>query len=116
MPNHDLDSLLATLADPTRRAVIERLSQGPAAVKELAGPHGMSLPAFLQHLGVLERVRLIRTAKEGRQRICRLEPAALAPLAEWLARQRAVWEARGDRLAGLAERIDRERTPDGAQE
>ena len=99
MSNRTLDHLLATLADPTRRAIIERLVHGPAAVKELAAPHDMALPSFLQHIEVLETRRLIRTRKVGRQRICMLEPLALLPLEGWLDRQRRNWERQLDRLA-----------------
>lgn len=106
MANQPLDSLFATLADPTRRAVIERLVLGPAPVKELAAPHAMALPSFLKHIDILETARLIRTDKIGRQRICRMEPAALAPLEDWLSRQRQVWEDRLDRLKDFAERTE----------
>lgn len=104
MANQQLDLIFATLADPTRRAVIERLVQGPAAVKELAAPHKMALPSFLQHIEVLETRKLIRTRKIGRQRMCRLEPLALLPLESWLDRQRRIWERRLGELAETAER------------
>jgi DNA-binding transcriptional ArsR family regulator len=103
MANQTLDLLLATLADPTRRAVIERLVEGPAPVKELAAPHRMALPSFLQHIEVLEARRLIRTRKIGRQRMCMLEPLALLPLESWLDRQRRIWERRLDALAEIAQ-------------
>lgn len=88
MADPTLDDLFATLADPTRRAVVERLVMGPAPVKELAAPHEMALPSFLQHIRVLEQRRLIRTRKVGRQRLCMLDPRALAPLDRWLDRLR----------------------------
>lgn len=103
MPNQQLDLVFATLADPTRRAVVERLVEGPAPVKELARPHKMALPSFMQHIAVLEKRRMIRTEKVGRQRICRLEPLALMPVQTWLDRQRAIWERRLDRLAQVVE-------------
>ncbi len=103
MVNRTLDLLLATLADPTRRAIIERLVEGPAAVKELAAPHAMALPSFLQHIEVLESRRLIRTRKIGRQRMCMLEPLALLPLEGWLDRQRRKWERQLGQLAAGAE-------------
>lgn len=93
MANHSLDTLFATLGDPTRRAVIERLAHGPAAVKELAAPHDMALPSFLQHIKVMEAGGIIATRKEGRQRICWMEPNALIPLQGWLEWQRQAWEA-----------------------
>lgn len=110
MPNQNLDLVFATLADPTRRAIIERLAEGPAPVKELARPHDMALPSFLQHVRVLEQGRMIRTEKVGRQRICRLEPLALAPVQTWLDRQRRTWERRLDRLAQVAAKAGRDET------
>jgi DNA-binding transcriptional ArsR family regulator len=103
MSYRTLDRLLATLADPTRRAIVERLVQGPAPVKELAAPHDMALSSFLQHIAMLESRRLIRTRKIGRQRICMLEPLALLPLEGWLDRQRRSWERQLDRLAPAPE-------------
>lgn len=93
MANHSLDILFASLADPTRRAVIERLAHGPAPVKELAQPHDMALPSFLQHIKVMEAGGIITTRKEGRQRMCRMDPNALIPLQGWLEWQRLAWEA-----------------------
>lgn len=100
MPNQSpsLDTMFQALADPTRRAVVERLCRGPATVGELARPVEMALPSFLQHLQVLERSGLIRSEKVGRVRTCHLDPAAFDQLEHWMARQRAVWEARLDRL------------------
>ena len=103
MTNRTLDQLLSTLADPTRRAIIERLVEGPAPVKELAAPHDMALPSFLQHIEVLESRRLIRTRKIGRQRMCMLEPLALLPLEGWLDRQRRMWERQLGQLAAGTE-------------
>lgn len=86
------------LADPSRRAMLERLAEGPASVGDLARPFSMALPSLMQHLRVLEGCGLIRTEKVGRVRTCRLEPQALMEAGDWIARQRAVWEARFDRL------------------
>lgn len=86
------------LADPSRRAMLERLAEGPVSVGDLARPFAMALPSLLQHLRVLEGCGLIRTEKVGRVRTCRLEPHALKEAGDWIARQRAVWEARFDRL------------------
>lgn len=97
------DSIFRALADPTRRAVILRLSQGPASVTELAATAAMGLPAFLKHLGVLEESALIRSSKVGRVRTCRIEPDRLALVGDWLAEQRALWTARTDRLAHYVE-------------
>lgn len=86
------------LADPTRRAVIERLGRGPAPVSELARPFDMALPSFVQHLKVLESAGLVRSHKQGRVRTYRLEPTPLATAEDWLARQRSLWERRLDRF------------------
>lgn len=100
MPNHsnNLDTIFHALADPTRRSVIERLSQGPASVSELAQPFAMALPSFMQHLKVLEACGLLRSQKVGRVRTCQIEPQALAMTEEWLAEQRSLWERRLDQL------------------
>ncbi len=94
-----LDPVFQALADPTRRAIVERLSRGPASVSELAQPLAMSLPAVLQHLHVLEASGLVRTEKTGRVRTCRIEPAALESAGNWIGARRAEWESRLDRLA-----------------
>lgn len=100
MPNQQpsLDLVFQALADPTRRAVVERLSQGPASVSELAAPLAMSLPAVMQHLSVLEASGLVASEKVGRVRTCRIEPAALQTVESWVAQRRAGWERRLDRL------------------
>ncbi len=89
--NHDahLDRLFQALADPTRRGIVERLSCGPASVRELAEPFSMSLPAVVQHLQVLEASGLVRSEKTGRVRTCRIEPAALRAAEAWFAERRA---------------------------
>jgi DNA-binding transcriptional ArsR family regulator len=98
--NHSpsLDLMYAALADGSRRSMVERLSRGPASVKELAAPLAMSLPAVLQHLRVLEGSGLIRSQKVGRVRTCRLEPAALQAAERWIADRRSQWVGRLDRL------------------
>jgi DNA-binding transcriptional ArsR family regulator len=93
-----LDTLLRALADPTRRSVIERLGRGPASMSELARDHDMALPSFLQHLQRLETNGLVRSHKDGRIRIYRLVPLALAPVTLWLEQQRMMWERRLDQL------------------
>lgn len=100
MAKHDsrLDRLFTALGDPTRRAILTRLARGDASVSELAEPHGMALPSFLKHLQKLEEAGLIRSSKEGRIRSCALAPEAFAPIQDWLAEQRVLWEARLDRL------------------
>ena len=86
------------LADPTRLAMFERLSQGPASVSELARPLSISLPAVLQHLAVLESDGLVHSEKVGRVRTCRIEPAALKTAGDWVAERRAMVERSLDRL------------------
>lgn len=93
-----LDTAFHALADPTRRGMVERLARGPASVGELAQPLAMSLPAVLQHLRVLEASGLVRSEKVGRVRTCRIEPKALDAVGDWVARRRAAWERRLDRL------------------
>ncbi|PLL13680.1 transcriptional regulator [Tabrizicola sp. TH137] len=105
----DLSLLFHALSDPTRRAMLERLAQGPAAVTELAGPSGLRLPTILRHLAVLEAAGLIATAKDGRVRSCALRPEALVPMQDWLQAQRALWEARLDRLEDYVTRLMKER-------
>lgn len=92
------DAVFRALADPTRRAVLSRLALGPAAVTELARPYPVSLPTFVQHLRVLEEAGLIHTVKRGRVRTCHYCPDRLAPVQDWLAEQRALWERRCDQL------------------
>ncbi len=100
MENHPdrLDNIFQALADPTRRAVLGRLGSGPASVSDLAEPFAMALPSFLKHIRLLEESGLIRTRKVGRVRTCAIEKRRLAMVDGWLARQRALWESRTDRL------------------
>lgn len=93
-----LSRVFQALADPTRRAVLERLGAGPAATSELAHPFDMALPSFSQHLDVLERAGLVRSGKTGRIRTYRLAPQPLKAAEHWLARQRALWHHRLDQL------------------
>lgn len=94
----ELDRVFQALSDPTRRAVLQRLSSGTAAVSELAQPFDMALPSFLQHLQVLERSGLVRSRKAGRVRTYRLAPEPLKAAESWLGKQRALWERRLDQL------------------
>jgi DNA-binding transcriptional ArsR family regulator len=96
-----LDQLFQALVDPSRRSMIERLIQSPASVKELAQPLAMSLPAVMQHLGVLEACGLVRSEKVGRVRTCHIEPLRLRVAEDWLSAQRTAWEDRLDRLGEL---------------
>jgi DNA-binding transcriptional ArsR family regulator len=100
MPNQSaqLNRVFQALADPTRRAVLERLTSGPAAMSELAQPFDMALPSFSQHLDVLERCGLVKSRKTGRVRIYQLAPQPLKAAEHWMVRQRATWERRLDQL------------------
>src|SRR5690349_19782798 len=103
MPNQSvqLDRVFHALADPTRRAVLERLGRGEASVSELARPFDMALPSFVQHLGVLEGCGLVRSRKEGRVRTYRVSPRPFKVAEGWLSDQRALWERRLDQLDGF---------------
>lgn len=96
-----IDTSLRALAEPTRRAIVDRLSLGPASVSDLAAPFQMTLAAVVQHLQVLEESGLIVSQKVGRVRTCRLEPKGLDLLAGWVAERRALMERRFDRLGAL---------------
>ncbi len=93
-----LSTTLAALADPTRRAILARLALGETSVTELAEPFEMSLPAVSKHLKVLERAGLIARGREAQWRPCRIEPAALKRVDDWLEAYRRLWDARLDRL------------------
>ena len=93
-----LDRAFQALADPSRRAMVERLSRGPASVSALGEPLSMSMPAVMQHLHVLEASGLVRTEKVGRVRTCQLELGALQTVAQWITDRRTLWECRLDRL------------------
>lgn len=103
-----LNSIFQALADPTRRAVIQRLGRGPATVGELAEPFAMALPSFMKHVGVLERTGLIRSRKCGRIRTCTLEQKNLAAAERWFANQRAMWASRYQNLDNLLESLNGE--------
>lgn len=96
------------LADPTRCAIVCALVGGAQTVSSLAAPFDMALPSFMKHVTVLERSGLIRTSKAGRTRTCELVPETLSQAEQWLAEQRAVWEARSDRMVDFVERLHQE--------
>ena len=99
MLNYQLDKTFAALADPARRAMVERLVQGPATVSELAKPLPMSLPAAMLHLKVLEDCGLVTSQKTGRVRTCQIDPKMLSQAEQWVADRRRMWERNLDRLA-----------------
>ena len=106
VPNQELDRVFQALADGTRREMVERLVRGPATVGELAKPFAMSLPAVMQHLQVLEACGLVRSAKVGRVRTCRVEPAVLRLAEDWIGRQRTAWERGLDRLGDFLQQTE----------
>jgi DNA-binding transcriptional ArsR family regulator len=101
MLNYQLDKTFAALADPTRRAMVERLVQGPATVSELAKPLPMSLPAAMLHLKVLEDCGLVTSQKVGRVRTCQIDPKMLSQAEGWVADRRRMWERSLDRLGAF---------------
>ena len=105
-----LTQTLSALADPTRRAILARLSRGEATVNELAEPFAMSLPAVSKHLKVLERAGLISRGREAQTRPCRIEPETLKAVDGWLSDYRALWEQRLDRLEAHLAKIQKEET------
>lgn len=109
MPKHeDLDLTFQALADPTRRRVLERLSQGSATVTDLAEPFDMALPSFMQHLKVLERSHLVHSEKVGRVRTFRLVPQQIESAELWLKVQRDGWERRLDQFDSYAKELAKE--------
>ena len=96
----DLDRIFHALADPGRRVMVDRLSQGPASVTQLGQPLAMSLAAVLQHVQVLEACGLVRSQKIGRTRTCSINPVALRSAETWISERRSLWERRLDRLGG----------------
>jgi DNA-binding transcriptional ArsR family regulator len=101
-----IDDSFRALAEPSRRAIVERLSAGPASVSDLAKPFDLTLAAVVQHIQVLEECGLIASEKVGRVRTCRIEPAGLNNLADWVAERRSLIERRLDRLGALLSEID----------
>ena len=112
----DLDRLFRALADPARRAMVERLSRGPAPVSELARPLPMSLPAAMQHLGVLEAAGLVRSEKVGRVRTCAIEARALSLAEQWINARRIEWEHRLDRLGEYLQTLENEGDGNGSSD
>lgn len=106
---NNLETTFAALADPTRRAVVERLARGPATVSTLHDPDAMALPTFLRHLKVLEDSGVVTSTKKGRVRTCRVNPAPLRALQSWLDQQRGHWAGRMERLSALATDLERTR-------
>jgi DNA-binding transcriptional ArsR family regulator len=104
-----LDRAYQALGDATRRALVERLTRGPATVSELAAPLPMSMPAAMLHLKVLEESGLVKSEKRGRVRTCRVAPDMLSEAERWIAERRQMWERRLDRLGAF---LDETKTED----
>ncbi|MGH2396830.1 MAG: ArsR/SmtB family transcription factor, partial [bacterium] len=107
----NLSTTFAALADPTRRAILARLSSGEASVTELAAPFNLSLPAVSKHLKVLQRAGLITQGRKAQWRPCRLEPGPLKDVAAWLERYRRHWDERFERLDDYLRELQREEKP-----
>jgi DNA-binding transcriptional ArsR family regulator len=99
--NGAVDRVFDALAEPTRRAIVERLTAGPSTVSDLARPFDMTLAAIVQHLQVLEESGVVRTEKVGRVRTCRIEPRGLRLAEQWIAERRTLWERCLDRLGDV---------------
>ncbi|MDE9451537.1 helix-turn-helix transcriptional regulator [Aliiroseovarius sp. Z3] len=101
----NLDTVFLAFADPTRRAVLRQLGQGPASVSDLSAPFDMALPPFMKHIRTLENAGLIITRKEGRVRTCEINPARYAEVEQWLIDQRKGWASRYQKLDALLETL-----------
>jgi DNA-binding transcriptional ArsR family regulator len=110
MEPQQLDRILAALADPGRRGMIEQLSNGPATVKQLAGPAKMRLPSAVKHLKVLEDGGIVVSRKVGRTRTYRMQPAAFRAISDWVSRREAAMNAAFDRLVQAINDIPEEET------
>jgi len=108
MPTDTLSASFAALADPTRRAILARLMSGEASVTELAAPFDLSLPSISKHLKVLQRAGLVTQGRKAQWRPCRLEPAPLKDISEWVEQYRQSWEERFGRLDEYLREIQRE--------
>ena len=109
-----MDSLsvtLAAIADPTRRAILARLSEGETTVTDLARPFALSLPAISKHLKVLERAGLVERSREAQWRPCRLRAVPLKEAADWIERYRTLWEERFDRMADYLRQLQDPKRP-----
>ncbi|HEX4772998.1 MAG TPA: metalloregulator ArsR/SmtB family transcription factor [Bryobacteraceae bacterium] len=105
---YDVGRILQALADPTRRAIVEKLSEGPTSVSRLAAPLNITVTAVAQHLQMLEESGLVHTEKIGRVRTCRIEPTGFSVLEQWIRDRRSIWERRLDRLGDLLAESDEE--------
>jgi DNA-binding transcriptional ArsR family regulator len=104
----NIDRVFHALGDPSRRAIVEKLSKGPISVSQLAAPLDITLAAVIQHLQVWEESGLVQTEKAGRVRTCRIEPAGFSVAEQWIGDRRSMWERRLDRLGNLLAEPDEE--------
>ncbi len=102
-PKINIDGLFHALGDPTRRAILDKLCEGPLSVTRLAAPLGVTVTAVMQHLQILEESGLVHTEKVGRIRTCRVDTAGFAALQQWIKDHRTLWERRLDRLGEFLE-------------
>jgi DNA-binding transcriptional ArsR family regulator len=105
-PKVNIDRVFHALGDPTRRAILDKLGEGPLSVSRLAAPLDITLTAVVQHLQVLEESGLVHTEKVGRVRTCRIETAGFSALEQWIRDHRSTWERRLDRLGDLLAESD----------
>lgn len=111
MATETLSRVFTAIADPTRRAILQRLQHGEATVTELAAPFDVSLPAITKHLHVLERAGLVTRGRDAQRRPCRLRAEGLQQAADWIERYRELWEQRLDRLAAYVDELQRGDAP-----
>lgn len=108
-----LDTTFAALSDPTRRAMIERLSRGPASVRGLTEPFALSQQMISKHIAYLVRARLVSKTKHGRESVCTLRPEAIKTVSDWAVRYRRFWEESFDKLDVVVQQIKKEEEADG---
>ena len=116
MAADQLSVTFAALADPTRRVILARVAQGEATVMELAEPFRLKLPTVSKHLKVLRRAGLITQGRQAQWRPCRLEPAPLKDVADWVERYREIWEERMGQLSDYLRQLQDKEETDGSQE
>lgn len=113
MPTDQLSATFSALADPTRRAILARLSTGDASVTELAKPFDITLPGISKHLKVLERAGLIARSRHAQWRPCRLKPTRLKEVSDWVEQYRRLWDERLDRLEVYLNELQAQEKNDG---
>jgi DNA-binding transcriptional ArsR family regulator len=113
MATDQLTATFSALADPTRRAILQRLASGECSVTELAKPFDMSMPAVSKHLRVLERAGLIARRRDAQWRHCRIEAAPIKEVAAWAERYRHIWEQRLDRLEAYIDELQKKEKSHG---